>query len=68
MLLALLLLVFILTIHVPGLFDQTEVMIKTVHTKVSTLALIELLKAVSLMGGALMIAGIYKDEKAEVKA
>jgi len=68
LLLALLLFVFILTIHIPGLFDTSEVIIKSVHTKVSTLALIELLKAVSLMGGALMIAGIYKDEKVAEKA
>jgi len=32
-------------------------------TKVSTLAFIELLKDLSLMGGALMIAGIYREDK-----
>ena len=63
LLLALLLFIFILTIHVPGLFDPTEVTVASLHTKFSTLALIELLKDTSLMGGALMIAGIYKDDK-----
>jgi uncharacterized membrane protein len=68
LLLALLLFIFILTIHVPGLFDSTPIIILKMDTKVSTLALIELLKDTSLMGGALMIAGIYRDEKAAVKA
>jgi putative oxidoreductase len=63
LLLALLLFLFILTIHVPGLFDSTEVIILSVHTKFSTLAFIELMKDASLMGGALMIAGIYRNEK-----
>jgi uncharacterized membrane protein len=63
LLLALLLFLFILTIHVPGLFDPTEVTILSMHTKFSTLAFIELMKDVSLMGGALMIAGIYRNEK-----
>lgn len=63
LLLALLLFIFILTIHVPGLFDPTEVTIASMHTKFSTLALIELLKDSSLLGGALMIAGIYRDNK-----
>jgi len=67
LLLALLLFVFILTIHVPGLFDSTPITILKMDTKISTLALIELLKDTSLMGGALMIAGIYRDEKAAVK-
>jgi uncharacterized membrane protein len=63
LLLALLLFIFILTIHIPGLFDSTEVTILSTHTKFSTLALIELMKDASLMGGALMIAGIYRDNK-----
>ena len=67
LLLALLLFIFILTIHVPGLFDPAEVTILSMHTKFSTLALIELLKDASLMGGALMIAGIYREEKVAVK-
>ena len=45
-LLALMLLVFILTIHVPGLFDPA-----TANT-----SLMQLLKDTSLMGGALLIA------------
>lgn len=55
-LLAILLLLFILTIHIPQLFDET--------TKMP--ALIGLLKDTALMGGALMIAGIY--EKGENEA
>ena len=68
LLLALLLFIFILTIHVPGLFDPTEVTIVSMHTKFSTLALIELLKDTSLMGGALMIAGIYREVKPVTEA
>ncbi len=68
LLLALLLFILILTIHVPGLFDSTPITILKMDTKVSTLALIELLKDTSLMGGALMIAGIYREEKAVAKA
>jgi uncharacterized membrane protein len=63
LLLALLLFLFILTIHIPGLFDHAPITILKMNTKVSTLALIELLKDTSLMGGALMIAGIYRNEK-----
>jgi putative oxidoreductase len=68
LLLALLLFIFILTIHVPGLFNTTEITVLSMQTKVSTLAFIELLKDTALMGGALMIAGIYREEKAAVKA
>jgi putative oxidoreductase len=50
-LLAILLLIFILTIHIPHL-------IKGVDT---TITLITLLKDISLMGGSLMIAGIYSE-------
>jgi putative oxidoreductase len=67
LLLALLLFLFIITIHIPGLFDSTPITILNMSTKVSTLALIELMKDASLMGGALMIAGIYRNEKMEVK-
>ena len=49
-LLAILLLIFILTIHIPQLFDASTKMI----------AIVELLKDTALMGGALMIAGIYQ--------
>ena len=55
LLLALLLLIFICTIHVPGLFEQ----------QTATMAMIELLKDTSLMGGALMIAGIYNEESTD---
>jgi len=48
-----LLLLFILTIHIPHLINGVE----------KTTSLIALLKDVSLMGGALMIAGIYKEQK-----
>ena len=65
--LALLLLLFILTIHIPGLFDSTPITILKMDTKVSTLAFIELMKDLSLMGGALMIAGIYREEKVVAK-
>jgi uncharacterized membrane protein len=50
-LLAILLFIFIVTIHIPHLIEGTE----------KTITLITLLKDISLMGGALMIAGIYKD-------
>lgn len=52
-LLAALLFIFILTIHIPHL-------IKGIDT---TITLIAMLKDISLMGGSLMIAGIYSDEK-----
>lgn len=55
-LLAVLLLIFILTIHIPGLFDPDPIKWQ--------MALIELLKDTSLMGGALMIAGMtFENEK-----
>jgi putative oxidoreductase len=47
MLLAVLLLIFIATIHIPGLFDEEG----------WRMALIMLLKDMSLMGGAILIAG-----------
>ena len=53
LLLALLLLIFICTIHIPGLFDQAT----------ATIAMIELLKDTALMGGALVIAGFYAEKK-----
>ena len=53
--LAVLLLLFIATIHIPQLFEPDKKMI----------ALIALLKDTSLMGGSLMIAGMCK-EKAKV--
>lgn len=57
LLLALLLFIFICTIHIPGLFD--------IHPERVTVALIELMKDSALMGGALMIAGIYQEQEAK---
>lgn len=54
--LAILLFIFIVTIHIPHLIASTD---KTT----TTITLIALLKDISLMGGALMIAGIYSEEK-----
>ncbi|OFX83335.1 MAG: hypothetical protein A2W99_12000 [Bacteroidetes bacterium GWF2_33_16] len=54
-LLAILLFIFIMTIHVPNLFNDKE----------SIMALVALLKDTALMGGALMIAGIYQKEENE---
>lgn len=51
-LLACLLFIFIVTIHIPHLFIDAD----------RTTAIIALLKDVSLMGGSLMIAGIYSEE------
>jgi putative oxidoreductase len=52
-LLAILLFIFILTIHIPHLMTETD----------KTVTLIALLKDISLMGGSLMIAGIYSEEE-----
>jgi putative oxidoreductase len=54
--LAVLLFVFIVTIHIPHLFQETD----------RTITIIALLKDISLMGGSLMIAGIYSDEESAV--
>jgi hypothetical protein len=51
-LLAFLLALFIITIHIPNLFDPTKTII----------AMIELFKDTALMGGALMIAGMHRVE------
>jgi uncharacterized membrane protein len=51
--LAILLFIFIATIHIPHLFTDAD--------KTSTI--IALLKDISLMGGSLMIAGIYSEEE-----
>jgi len=51
--LAILLFIFIVTIHIPHLFTDAD--------KTSTI--IALLKDISLMGGSLMIAGIYSEEE-----
>ncbi len=52
-LLAGLLFLFIVTIHIPHLIEGVD----------KTVTLIALLKDISLMGGSLMIAGIYSDER-----
>jgi hypothetical protein len=51
--LAILLFVFITTIHIPHLFSGAD----------KTITLVALLKDISLMGGSLMIAGIYSEEE-----
>lgn len=53
-LLAMLLFVFILTIHIPHLMSDG---------KDKAITLIALLKDISLMGGSIMIAGIYSESK-----
>jgi len=55
--LAILLLLFIVTIHIPHLINGAD----------TTTTLIALLKDISLMGGSLMIAGIYSEEEEHVK-
>jgi putative oxidoreductase len=52
-LLAILLFIFIITIHIPHLMTETD----------KTVTLIALLKDISLMGGSLMIAGIYSESE-----
>jgi uncharacterized membrane protein YphA (DoxX/SURF4 family) len=56
-LLAILLFMFIVTIHIPHLLHDSD----------KTVTLIALLKDISLMGGSLMIAGIYSEEEESVK-
>ena len=51
--LAILLFVFIVTIHIPHLLNCGE----------KTITLIALLKDISLMGGSLMIAGMYSEKE-----
>lgn len=53
LMLAVLLFFFIVTIHIPHLISGND----------SEITLIALLKDISLMGGSLMIAGIYSEEK-----
>jgi putative oxidoreductase len=53
LMLAALLFIFIVTIHIPHLFTETD----------KTITIITLLKDISLMGGSLMIAGIYSEEE-----
>jgi uncharacterized membrane protein len=56
-LLAILLFIFIVTIHIPHLFTEAD----------RTVTLIALLKDISLMGGSLMIAGFYSEEEVSGK-
>jgi uncharacterized membrane protein YphA (DoxX/SURF4 family) len=53
LLLAILLFIFIITIHIPHLFTDAD----------KTITFIALLKDISLMGGSLMISGIYSEEE-----
>jgi len=53
LMLAVLLFIFIVTIHIPHLIDGSD----------RTITLIALLKDISLMGGSLLVAGIYSEEK-----
>jgi uncharacterized membrane protein len=55
LMLACLLFVFIITIHIPHL----------IHDADKTVTIITLLKDISLMGGSLMIAGIYSEDDPE---
>ena len=55
--LAILLFIFIITIHIPHLFKDVD----------KTITIIALLKDISLMGGSLMIAGIYSEEEGIMK-
>ena len=52
--LAVLLFIFIVTIHIPHLFNEAD----------RTTTIIALLKDISLLGGSLIIAGIYTEEEA----
>jgi putative oxidoreductase len=56
-LLAILLFIFIATIHIPHLISDSD----------KAISLIALLKDISLMGGSLMIAGIYSEEEPDKK-
>lgn len=55
--LAALLFIFIITIHIPHLFHDTD----------KTITIIALLKDISLMGGSLMIAGTYSEGEKTVE-
>jgi putative oxidoreductase len=57
LLLAGLLFIFIVTIHIPHLITDAD----------KTITIIGLLKDISLMGGSLMIAGIYSEEENQQK-
>lgn len=53
LMLSILLFLFIVTIHIPHLISEVD----------KTATIIALLKDISLMGGSLMIAGIYSDNE-----
>lgn len=55
LLLAALLFIFIVTIHIPQLFSEAD----------KTVVLIALLKDISLLGGSLIIAGIFSEEETD---
>lgn len=57
LMLAVLLFIFIVTIHIPHLFADAD----------KSVTLIALLKDISLMGGSLMIFGIYSEEEKSEK-
>jgi putative oxidoreductase len=57
LMLAILLFIFIITIHIPHLITDAE----------KTTTIIALLKDISLMGGSLMISGIYAEEEKQKK-
>lgn len=57
LMLAILLFIFIVTIHIPHLFIDAD----------KTITIIALLKDISLMGGSLMISGIYSEEENQSK-
>jgi uncharacterized membrane protein YphA (DoxX/SURF4 family) len=57
LMLAVLLFIFIVTIHIPHLFSDAD----------KTITIIALLKDISLLGGSLMIAGIYSEDEEQKK-
>jgi uncharacterized membrane protein YphA (DoxX/SURF4 family) len=57
LMLAILLFIFIVTIHIPHLFTDAD----------KTITIIALLKDISLLGGSLMISGIYSEEEKQIK-
>ena len=57
LMLAVLLFIFIVTIHIPHLFADAD----------KTATIIALLKDISLLGGSLMIAGIYSEDEEQKK-
>ena len=59
-LLSVLLLIFILTIHIPHLINETD----NTHFMFSLMLMV---KDISLMGGSLMIAGMYSEKKESEK-